>query len=100
MPQISFAFIQVACMRNASFDEVKSTALKINSYFYPSADGSIIFTNDTYLARAANGSFAHIPALITATNDEGSLFVEPYGSVYPNGTTADVASDVIVCPGG
>ena len=87
-------------MRNASFDDVKSTALKLDAYFNPTADGSVIFTNQTYIARRANGSFAHIPALLSNVNNEGSLFVEPYSSSYPNGTTADFASDDIVCPEG
>lgn len=85
-------------MRNATFNAVKSTALKLDAYFTPTADNSIIFTNDTYFARAANGSFAHIPALLSNVNNEGTIFLEPYSSSFPSGTTADVASDNMICP--
>jgi hypothetical protein len=33
-------------------------------------------------------------------NNEGSLFVEPYMSLYPNGTTEQQASDYLACPEG
>jgi hypothetical protein len=85
-------------MRNTSFKDVRDTALKLDAYFNPSADDSLIFTNETYLSRQADGSFAHIPALFTNVNNEGSLFIEPYSSSYPNGTTEDTASNGFVCP--
>lgn len=87
-------------MRNASFGSIKDTALQLMTYFGPSSDGSVIFTYEEYLARSSNGSFAHIPSFITNVNNEGSLFVEPYSSIYPNGTTAQNVSDTFVCPAG
>jgi len=91
---------QISCMRNASFENINNATLELQTqiHFGPTSDGSIIFTNEEYLARGANGSFAHVPALITNANNEGSLFVEPYSSMYPNGTTVDFISDTVVCP--
>lgn len=85
-------------MRNAAFNDVKSTAFKLDAWYTPTADNSIVFTNDTYYARAAKGLFAHIPALLSNVNNEGAIFIEPYASSFPSGTTADVASDTIICP--
>lgn len=70
------------------------------TYFGPETDGSVIFSDEEYVARGSNGSFAHVPALITSVNDEGSLFVEPYSTIYPPGTTADWVADTSVCPEG
>ena len=93
--------IKVSCMRNVNFDQINNATLQLKTYFGPYTDGTIILDNAAYLARGANGSFAHVPALISNVNDEGSLFVEPYSSVYPNGTTADfVADTTYVCPNG
>jgi carboxylesterase type B len=86
-------------MRNISFDAIKDTALRLRTYFGPFTDGSVILTNDEYLARGANGSFAHVPVLITDVNDEGSLFVEPYSDIYPN-ATADSVANTVVCGDG
>jgi hypothetical protein len=68
------------------------------TYFGPTSDGSVIFTNDEYLSRGAKGTFAHVPTLLSNVNDEGSLFIEPYSSIYPNGTTADSVANIMVCP--
>jgi carboxylesterase type B len=77
-----------------------NTVVGLSVSFMPAADGSIVFSNETYLARGANGSFAHVPAFLTNVNNEGSLFVEPYSSLFPNGTTQEEASDALACPTG
>jgi hypothetical protein len=87
-------------MRNVSFDQINNATLQLMTYFGPFTDGTIILDNAAYLARGANGSFARVPALISNVNDEGSLFIEPYSSLYPNGTTADYAADTMVCSEG
>lgn len=87
-------------MRNVSFDKINNATLQLKTYFGPFTDGTIILDNATYLTRGANGSFAHVPALISNVNDEGSLFIEPYSSLYPNGTTADVAVETMICSEG
>jgi hypothetical protein len=87
-------------MRNVSFDKINNSTLQLKTYFGPFSDGTIVLNNATYLARGANGSFPHVPALISNVNDEGSLFIEPYSSLYPNGITADVAADTMVCSEG
>lgn len=89
---------QISCMRNVSFDKIKNTALQQRQYFGATADGSLVFTNDDYLDKGANGSYAQVPALLSTVNDEGSLFIEPYSSLYPNTTTADFVADTIDCP--
>jgi carboxylesterase type B len=89
---------QISCMRNVSFDTMMNTVVGLSVSFMPAADGSIVFSNETYLARGANGSFAHVPAFLTNVNNEGSLFVEPYSSLFPNGTTQEEASDALACP--
>jgi hypothetical protein len=33
-------------------------------------------------------------------NNEGSLFIEPYSSLFPTGTTEEEASDGLACPTG
>jgi hypothetical protein len=33
-------------------------------------------------------------------NNEGSLFIEPYSSLFPIGTTEEEASDGLACPTG
>lgn len=92
--------IQISCMRNVSFDNIMKTTIELSVSFTPGADGSIVFSNETYITRSAHGSFAHIPALLTNTNNEGSLFIEPYSSLFPSGITQDEASDFFVCPAG
>lgn len=87
-------------MRNVSSDDIMKTVIGLSVSFMPSADGSIVFSNETYAELRANGSFAHVPAFLTNTNNEGSLFVEPYSSVFPNGTTDAEASDALACPTG
>jgi hypothetical protein len=87
-------------MRNVSFDDIMKTAIDLSVSFMPAADGSIVFSNETYLERGANGSFAHVPAFLTNVNNEGSLFVEPYSSLFPKGTTEQEASDGLSCPTG
>ena len=87
-------------MRNASFDSIKASALQLKTSFGPTSDGSIIFSNEEYIARGANGSFALIPALVTNVNDEGSLFIEPYSSIFPAGVTAQNVTDLFVCSSG
>jgi carboxylesterase type B len=85
-------------MRNVSFDNMMKTIIGLSVSFMPAADDSIVFSNETYLACRVNGSFAHVPAFLTNTNNEGSLFVEPYSSLFPNGTTQKEASDALACP--
>jgi hypothetical protein len=87
-------------MRNIKFDQINHATLQLKTYFGPFTDGTIILDNAAYLARGANGSFAHVPALISNVNDEGSLFIEPYSSLEPNGTTADFVADTMVCTEG
>ena len=87
-------------MRNVSFHDITSNVIQLSVSFMPAADGSIVFSNETYLARGENGSFAHIPALLTNVNNEGSLFIEPYSSPSPTGTTEEEASDGLACPTG
>jgi hypothetical protein len=87
-------------MRNLSFHDITSNVIQLSVSFMPAADDSIVFSNETYLARGENGSFAHIPALLTNVNNEGSLFIEPYSSSFPIGTTEEEASDGLACPTG
>jgi hypothetical protein len=87
-------------MRNISFDSIMNTTNGLSVSFMPTADDSVVFSNETYRARGANGSFAHVPAFLTNVNNEGSLFVEPYSSVFPKGTTDEEASDALACPTG
>jgi carboxylesterase type B len=90
--------LQISCMRNVSFDDIMGITVELSVSFMPTADGSIVFNNETYLARGATGSFSHVPAFLTNTNNEGSLFVEPYSSLFPSGTTQEEASDALACP--
>jgi carboxylesterase type B len=88
---------KVACMRNVSFEKINNATLQLTTYFGPFTDGKIILDKAEYLARGANGSFAHVPGLISDVNDEGSLFILPYSTLSPNGTTADTVADAMVC---
>jgi hypothetical protein len=92
--------VKVSCMRNVNFDQINNATLQLKTSFGPFTDGTIILDHAAYLARGANGSFAHVPALISNVNDEASLFMEPYSSFYPNGTTADSVADTVVCGAG
>ena len=85
-------------MRNISFDDIMKTVIRLSTLFTPTADDEIIFSNETYNTRAANGSFARVPTFLTNTDNEGSLFVQPYSSgFFPNGTTEAEASFVLAC---
>lgn len=87
-------------MRNSPFDSIRNSALQLNASFSPTSDGSIVYSNAEYVARGSNGSLAHIPALITNVNDEGTLFIEPYSSIFPQGVTAENVTDFFVCSSG
>jgi carboxylesterase type B len=89
---------QISCMRNVSSDDIMKTVTGLSLSFMPTADGSIVFSNETYVELGANGSFAHVPAFLSNTDNEGSLFIAPYSSVFPNGTTDAEASDALACP--
>ena len=84
-------------MRNVPFQDIGHTAIRLITYLGPASDGSLVFNNEEYLARGVNRSFAHVPALITGGNDEGSHSVEPYSVI---GTTANDVANTIVCSQG
>jgi cholinesterase len=87
------------CMRNASWEDIKTGAATVKSGgsssplrtvpgFYPKADNELVFTD--YLNRTAHGEFANVPILYGNNNNEAGFYVIP---VYAAGVVPTQAQD-------